>query len=103
LLDEPGVPVNPQSALLSKEYFMSSLSGPRSSNSENRRNNKLRKEIAEFWSALRFEELGPRVWEVLEPMERQVMDCLFKDRPLIKMAESLTAKAMRFLANRPSS
>lgn len=62
--------------------------------------NRIRR-IAEFWSQLRIcEELGATTWRALEPIERLVTDCLYKQPPDIGRAESLTALAMLMIAGR---
>jgi hypothetical protein len=62
---------------------------PSTRNDEERRSR-----IAEFWSRLRVcEDLGATSWEVLEPIELEVTDCLSRDPPDIARAESHTAKA----------
>lgn len=57
--------------------------------------------IAEFWSNLRVcEELGATNWRVLEPIEREVTECLYKAPGDIGRAESLTALAMLLIAGK---
>jgi hypothetical protein len=58
--------------------------------------------IAEFWSNLRVcDELGATNWRVLEPIEREVTECLYRKAPGdIRRAESLTALAMLLIAGR---
>lgn len=54
-------------------------------------------QIAEFWARLRTcDELDAAMWEVLEPIECQVTECL--DRRRLAEAESLTAQVMILLA-----
>jgi hypothetical protein len=51
-------------------------------------------QIVIFWNKLRTSgETGETTWEVLEPLEQQVTECLESDPPDIRRAESLTAKA----------
>jgi hypothetical protein len=58
-------------------------------------------QLAEFWNALRAcDELDPSVWEVLEPIERQVTECLDRPEPLYATARSLTAQVMILLSRR---
>lgn len=62
-----------------------------------RRGGERARRIVEFWNALRTEELDAARWEVLEPIERQVTECLDRRTPRIAEAESLTAQAMVLL------
>lgn len=51
--------------------------------------------ITEFWNELRtHDDPGVTIWEVLEPIERQVADCLAAEPPNLVLAKSLTANAM---------
>lgn len=55
--------------------------------------------IAEFWNQLRCsDELGATNWEALEPLEREVTECLYQKPPDIARAESLTALALQMIA-----
>lgn len=55
--------------------------------------------IVEFWNQLRVcEELGATNWEVLEPIEREVTECLYWSPYDVRKAESLTALAMLLIA-----
>jgi len=55
-------------------------------------------QIAEFWNELRAsDELDPTNWEVLEPIERQVTECLDRNPPNYGEAKSLTAQTKLFL------
>jgi len=55
--------------------------------------------IADFWNDLRAsDELDPTIWEVLEPIERQVTECLDRSPPKYGEAKSLTAQTQLFLA-----
>lgn len=63
-----------------------------------RRGGSRARRIAEFWNSLRIDELDAAIWEVLEPIERQVTECLDRSPPRIAVAESLTAQAMVLLA-----
>jgi hypothetical protein len=57
--------------------------------------------IVEFWNQLRVcEELGATNWGVLEPIEREVTECLYRQPRDIRKAESLTALAMLLIAAR---
>jgi hypothetical protein len=57
--------------------------------------------IAEFWNRLRVcEEIGRTSWEELEPLEREVTECLSREPPDIDRADSLTAKAMLLIVGR---
>lgn len=59
------------------------------------------KQIAEFWNSLRTcEELDTAIWEVLEPIERQVTEYLDRSPPLLTQAESVTAQVMIMLAGK---
>lgn len=50
--------------------------------------------IADWWNQLRIgDDSGATTWEVLDSLERQVMECLIRDPPDLPMADSLTAKA----------
>ncbi len=59
-----------------------------------RRERERAKHIAEFWNSIRMDELDATIWEVLEPIERQVTECLDQSPPRIAAAESLTAQAL---------
>jgi hypothetical protein len=51
--------------------------------------------IVAFWNEVQVcEETGSTSWEALEPLEREVTECLSRDPPDIDRAESQTAKAM---------
>ena len=57
--------------------------------------------IVEFWNQLRIcDELGATNWRALEPIERLVTDCLYKERPDIGRAESYSALALLMIAGR---
>ena len=57
--------------------------------------------IAEFWNKSRVcDELGATNWRALEPIERQVTECLYKKPPDVGRAESLTALALLILDGR---
>lgn len=64
------------------------------------RNDPKAKRIAEIWNGLQFEELDAALWEVLDPIQRQVADCLSRRPVRLSEAESLTAQAMLMLAGR---
>ncbi len=68
---------------------------PGSAHSEEER----RRLIVDFWNQLRAcDETGLTDWETLEPLERQVTDCLKREPPDYDLAESLTAKADLLMA-----
>ncbi len=53
-----------------------------------------RQQLVEFWNELRiYGDPGATTWEVLEPLELQVTECLDHDPPDIRGAESQTALA----------
>lgn len=55
--------------------------------------------IVEFWNRLRVcEELGATSWGALEPIERQVTECLGQSPRDVAKAASLTAEAMLLVA-----
>lgn len=55
--------------------------------------------IDEFWKPLRSDDdLDPAIWRVLEPIDRQVRECLDRVEPRYGEAESLTAQAQLLLA-----
>jgi hypothetical protein len=56
--------------------------------------------VVEFWNQLRVHDATGRTsWGNLEPLERQVTECLVRRRPRdISRAESLTAIAMHLIA-----
>jgi hypothetical protein len=57
--------------------------------------------VAEFWSQLRIcDELGATNWRALEPIERLVTECLYRQPPDIGRAESHTALAISMIAGR---
>ena len=65
----------------------------------NGRNEARIRRLVEFWNQLRIiDQLGATLLEALEPLERQVTDCLYQEPPDIGRAESLTALALRVLA-----
>ena len=50
--------------------------------------------IAAFWNEIHIGcDSGATTWEVLDSLEKAVVDCLVSNPPDIKMAESLTAEA----------
>ena len=52
------------------------------------------RQIVDWWNQLRIgNDSGTTTWEVLDLLERQVMECLRRDPPDLSKAESLTAKA----------
>ena len=58
-----------------------------------------RRRIAEFWSQLRVcDELDATTWRALEPIERQVTECLDQRHRDVARAASLTALAMLIIA-----
>ena len=51
--------------------------------------------IVDFWNRLRVcDETGKTSWEVLEPLEREVTECLSSSPRDLGRAWSITAKAM---------
>jgi len=56
--------------------------------------------IVEFWNQVRVcDATGQTSWEILEPLERQVTECLVRRRPRdLDRAASLTALAMILIA-----
>jgi hypothetical protein len=53
--------------------------------------------FVDFWNDLRTtDDTGRTTWEVLEPLEREVTECLYRGD--VGRAESLTAKAMLLIA-----
>jgi hypothetical protein len=57
------------------------------------------RQIARWWDQLRAgEDPGATTWEVLDPLERQVTDCLGRDPPDLDRADRLTAKAFLLVA-----
>jgi hypothetical protein len=55
--------------------------------------------IVEFWNQLRVcDQLGATNWGVLEPIERQVTECLYGETRDVGRAESYTAYAMLLIA-----
>lgn len=50
--------------------------------------------IRQFWHQLHLEDdPGATTWEVLDPLEHQVVECLDRDPPDVSHADSLTAQA----------
>lgn len=79
---------------------MSTTSGCPPSDSYDLIEDRIRR-VAEFWSQLRIcDELGATNWRALEPIERLVTDCLYKQPADIGRAESLTALAILMIAGR---
>ncbi|MEX2171291.1 MAG: hypothetical protein WD851_18370 [Pirellulales bacterium] len=57
--------------------------------------------VVDFWNELRVcNELGATNWKVLEPIERQVTEGLYRKPPDIGAAEAFTALAMFMIAGR---
>lgn len=57
--------------------------------------------IIEFWNQLRVsDELGGTTWEVLEPLERRVTECLDRAPPDVDAARTATAEALWLLDGR---
>lgn len=55
--------------------------------------------VVDFWNQARVcDELTATLWRALEPIERQVTECLDKRPPDIGRAEGLTALALRIIA-----
>ena len=55
--------------------------------------------ITEFWNDFDIcGDPGQSTWEELELLRQQVTDCLAKQRPDVRRAERLTAKAMCLLS-----
>lgn len=60
--------------------------------------------IIEFWNELRAcDETGETSWEVLEPLERQVTEALYRDPPDYGKANWVTALAMLLIAGESES
>ncbi|WP_164103213.1 hypothetical protein [Candidatus Laterigemmans baculatus] len=57
--------------------------------------------IVEFWNRLRVcEDLGTTNWEALEPIEREVTDCLSLRPPDLQRARTATARALDLILGR---
>ena len=59
----------------------------------------LRQQLVEFWNELRTcGDSGATTWEVLDLLEKDVTECLYRSPPDIARAESLTAQAALLIA-----
>ncbi len=54
--------------------------------------------VVEFWNVTADGQSGETTKEVLEELQREVTDCLYRDPPDINMAERLTARAFHLIA-----